>query len=73
VGLLVLCGARGHRRGAWVAPSILFSHCYVAFPRFKLKKGDKDEEALRRVARTRSGRDLVEEFVACGVWPLAHG
>jgi hypothetical protein len=20
-----------------------------------------------------SGRDLVEEFIACGVWPLAHG
>lgn len=19
-----------------------------------------------------SGRDLVEEFIACGVWPLAH-
>jgi 5-methylcytosine-specific restriction endonuclease McrA len=25
--------------------------------------GEKDEEALRRVARTRSGHDLVEEFV----------
>jgi hypothetical protein len=53
-------------------PSILCSHCYVAFPQFKLKKGDKGEEALRRAARMSSGRDLVEEFVACGVWPLAH-
>jgi hypothetical protein len=25
------------------------------------------------VARLNSGRDLVEEFVASGVWPLAHG
>jgi hypothetical protein len=53
-------------------PSILCSNCYVAFPQFKLKKGDKSEEALRRAARTSSDRDLVEEFVACGVWPLAH-
>jgi hypothetical protein len=53
-------------------PSILCSHCYVVFPQFKLKKGDKTEEALRRIARTSSGHDLVEEFVACGVWTLAH-
>jgi hypothetical protein len=32
-------------------PSILCSHCYVAFPQFKVKKGDKSEEALRHVAR----------------------
>jgi hypothetical protein len=25
------------------------------------------------VARLSSDRDLVEEFVACGVWPLVHG
>jgi hypothetical protein len=38
-----------------------------------VKKGDWDEEALRYVARLSSDRDLVEEFVACGVWPLVHG
>jgi hypothetical protein len=53
--------------------SILCSHCYVAFPQFKVKKGVKNEEALQNVARLSSDRDLVEEFVACSVWPLAHG
>ena len=32
-----------------------------------------DEGALRCAAGQSSGRDLVEEFVAYGVWPLAHG
>jgi hypothetical protein len=36
-------------------------------------KGDQDEQALRCAARLSSGRDLVEEFIACGVWPLGHG
>jgi hypothetical protein len=34
---------------------------------------DADERALRCAAGLSSGRDLVEEFVAYGVWPLAHG
>jgi hypothetical protein len=54
-------------------PAILCSHCYVAFPHFKVKKGDRDEEALRYVTRLNSSRDLVEEFIAYGVWPLVHG
>jgi hypothetical protein len=54
-------------------PSILCSHCYVAFPRFEVAKEDEDEGALRQAARLSSGRDLVEEFIAYGVWPLAHG
>jgi hypothetical protein len=47
--------------------SILCSHCYIAFPWFKLKKGDVNEDALRRASKMSSGRDLVEEFVACVV------
>jgi hypothetical protein len=54
-------------------PSILCSHCYVVFPQFKLKKGDKGEEALQCTTTLSSNHDLVEEFVACGVWLLAHG
>jgi hypothetical protein len=54
-------------------PTILCSHCYVAFPHFKVKKGDRNEEALRYATRLSSDRDLVEEFVACGVWSLTHG
>jgi hypothetical protein len=49
------------------------SHCYVAFPPFKVAEDDMDEGALRCAARMSSGRDLVEEFIGYGVWPLAHG
>jgi hypothetical protein len=45
--------------------------CFT-FPQFKVKKGDKNEEALHDAARLSSGRDLVEEFVAYGVWSLAQ-
>jgi hypothetical protein len=34
---------------------------------------DEDEGALRYAARLSCGRDLVEEFISYGVWPLAHG
>jgi hypothetical protein len=54
-------------------PAILCSHCYVTFPRFEVAEEDEDEGALRHAARLSSGRDLVEEFIAYGVWPLAHG
>jgi hypothetical protein len=49
------------------------SHCYVAFPPFEVAEDDEDEGALRYAARMSSGRDLVEEFIGYGVWPLAHG
>jgi hypothetical protein len=54
-------------------PAILCSHCYVAFPRFVVAEEDEDEGVLRYAARMSSKRDLVEEFIAYGVWPLAHG
>jgi hypothetical protein len=54
-------------------PAILCSHCYVAFPQFEVAEEDEDEGALRYAARLSSGRDLVEEFIAYRVWPLAHG
>jgi hypothetical protein len=52
---------------------VLCSHCYVAFPPFEVAEDDSDEEALRCAACKSSGRDLVEEFIGYGVWPLAHG
>jgi hypothetical protein len=54
-------------------PVILCSHCYVAFPQFEVAEEDEDEGAFRYVARMSSGRDLVEEFITYGVWPLVHG
>jgi hypothetical protein len=63
----------GCRRLPALPLTILCSHCYVAFPQFKVKKGDQNEEALRYAARLSSDRDLVEAFVAYGMWPLVHG
>jgi hypothetical protein len=54
-------------------PAILFSHYYVVFHRFEVAEEDEDEGALRHAACPSSGRDLVEEFITYGVWPLAHG
>jgi hypothetical protein len=53
--------------------AVLCSHCYVAFPLFEVAEDDSDKEALRCAARMSSGRDLVEEFIGYGVWPLVHG
>jgi hypothetical protein len=49
------------------------SHYYSAYPQFEVAEEDADEGALQCAAGLSSGRDLVEEFVAYGVWPLAHG
>jgi hypothetical protein len=49
------------------------SHYYSAYLQFEVAEEDADEEALRCAAGLSSGRDLVEEFVAYGVWPLARG
>jgi hypothetical protein len=52
---------------------VMCSHYYVAYPQFEVVEDDEDERALRCAARMSSGRDLVEEFIGYGVWPLAHG
>jgi hypothetical protein len=52
---------------------VMCSHYYVAFPPFEVAEDDRDEGALWCAARMSSGRDLVEEFIGYGVWPLAHG
>jgi hypothetical protein len=49
------------------------SHYYVAYPQFEVAEDDENEGALRSAARMSSGRDLVEEFIGYGVWPLVHG
>jgi hypothetical protein len=53
--------------------AVMCSHYYVAYPQFEVAEDDEDEGALRCVSRMSSGRDLVEEFIGYGVWPLAHG
>jgi hypothetical protein len=75
VGLLVLCfGERSRGPPILGLPAaVMCSHCYVAFPQFEVAEDDEDEGALRCAARMSSGRDLVEEFIGYGVWPLAHG
>jgi hypothetical protein len=53
--------------------AIMCSHYYVAYPPFEVAEDDENEMALRIAACMSSGRDLVEEFIGYGVWPLAHG
>jgi hypothetical protein len=53
--------------------AVMCSHYYVAYPQFEVAEDDEDEGALWCAARMSSGRDLVEEFVGYGVWPLVHG
>jgi hypothetical protein len=53
--------------------AMMCSHYYVAYPQFEVAEDDENEGALRCTARMSSGRDLVEEFIGYGVWPLAHG
>jgi hypothetical protein len=53
--------------------AIMCSHYYVVYLPFEVEEDDENERALRIAARTSSGRDLVEEFIGYGVWPLAHG
>jgi hypothetical protein len=53
--------------------AVMCSHYYAAYPQFEVAEDDENEGALWCAARMSSGRDLVEEFVGYGVWPLAHG
>jgi hypothetical protein len=53
--------------------AVMCSHYYVAYPQFESAEDDENEGALRCATRMSSGRDLVEEFIGYGVWPLAHG
>jgi hypothetical protein len=53
--------------------AVMCSHYYVAYPQFEVAEDDEDERALRCAARMSCGRNLVEEFVRYGIWPLAHG
>jgi hypothetical protein len=53
--------------------AVMCSHYYVAYPQFEVAEDDEDEGALRCAVCMSSGRDLVEEFIGYGVWPLAHG
>jgi hypothetical protein len=53
--------------------AVMCSHYYVAYPQFEVAEDDADEGVLRCAARMSSGRDLVEDFIRYGVWPLVHG
>jgi hypothetical protein len=53
--------------------AVMCSHHYTTYPQFEVAEDDEDEGALRCAARMSSGRDLVEEFIGYGVWPLVHG
>jgi hypothetical protein len=83
---LVLCARWGNWWDFWFYVSegevedhpglpvaVMCSHYYVVYPQFEVAEDNEDEGALRCAARMSSGRDLVEEFIGYGEWPLAHG
>jgi hypothetical protein len=53
--------------------SSMVPHAFVAFPNFEVREQDQDEAALHHARVKSSDRDLVEEFIAHGVWPLRGG
>lgn len=46
---------------------------YEAFLWYEVAEKDRDDQVFSFVAITSSGQDLVEEYLACGVWPLSWG
>jgi hypothetical protein len=54
-------------------PAILCSHYYVAFSTVRGGGRGSRRGGPSLCSRLSSGHDLVEAFIACGVWPLAHG
>jgi hypothetical protein len=57
----------------WLPVAVMCSHYYVAYPQFEVAEDDENEGALRCAVCMSRGRDLVEEFVGYGLWPLVHG
>jgi hypothetical protein len=45
----------------------------VHLTHFAVEEGNRCDRAFGCVAVTCSDHDLVEEYLACGIWPLSHG
>jgi hypothetical protein len=59
--------------GGWPRPSTMSPFEFEAFPRFTVDDRGRRDHAFRIDTRTCSGRDLVEEFLVCGVRLLSRG
>lgn len=46
---------------------------FEAFSHYAVVEGDHNDCAFGFVVVVCSGRDLVEEYLACGIWPLGRG
>ena len=57
----------------WYHPSIMSVFHFEALLRYTVKEKDHDGRAFSCVAVTCRGRDLVEEYLSCGIWPLSRG
>jgi hypothetical protein len=57
--------------GGWTEKLVLFQ--VEALPRFAVEERDHNDCALGFVDVACSDRDLVEEYLACGVGPLGRG
>lgn len=45
---------------------------FEAFSCFAVEEGDRCDRAFGFAVVACSGRDLVEEYLACGIWPLSQ-
>lgn len=49
------------------------AHDFVAFPNYVVGEKNSVESVLRRARVMSSGRDFVEEYIACQLWLLSRG
>lgn len=56
----------------WPKASEMVPHWYTTLSRYEVE-GDRDKVTFHRASINSSGRNLVEEFLVCGIWPLSHG
>jgi hypothetical protein len=56
----------------WPRASTLSPFQFQAFPHFAVEERDQNDYAFDFVVVACIGQDLVDEYLACGVWPLGQ-
>lgn len=64
---------RCSRGEGWPLASTLSVFQFEAFSHYAVVEGDHNDCALGFVVVVCSGRDLIEEYLVCGICPLGQG
>lgn len=56
----------------WPQPSIISLLKFEAFACYEVAERGREDRAFSVSAVTCSGRDLVEEYLTCGIWSLSR-